>query len=1125
MPRLEDLELQIKQTSTNLKGITNMANALSRLSQSSGKTNIAAKSIKELNSAIKGIKSDKASALASVASALARLASTAMSASSISSSIRQVGISINGLTESIDVEKITALASALRDIKTAASSVKGLQAVKNAAMGGGPTAGGVKSLGDSVSNKTETGDAIEQVGENAEEAAPKVDKFRKSLQSVSKAGSGLWKHLGGSMWESLKKRVSDTIKPLANLYNSFKRIAMYRALRTALKEITQGFATGVKNLYAWAGLVGNSFVGTMDSLATSMNYLRNSLGAMVSPLLDALAPAVDALVDKFVDLVNLVNQFFATMTGKTTWRKALKTQKEYADNTDDAAKAQARLNHQLMAFDELNNISVSNPSGRGGGGKNDGVTSDDFEELELPDWAQDIKDAIDRGDWAGAGEALADKLNGIIEDWDSYSAGQLLGQKINNVLSFYVSFMDKFDWAELGKKFAGYVNGVFNSIDPQTLGQAMVAHIKAAFEFLANFIPNVDVSNIALAFSTAINELFSDENAVNVGQTIAGVINKGIEFLKTMITGGYIEKRIPGTDKVIREWVDGIDFKQVGYGIFEAIGTAITNIKWEDLGTAIQKLAGGIVDMFNGACDWLKEHPSDVTDAIKDFFSGLWGENGEGFKNLLNLATIVAGLKLAFSAVFGDNGLVSHVKDKVKELIQSATAGIGGVGGASVIGMAIMLEINLIGDAIDNIKKYGLPEGIFKTVGKDAPWVNQLTNILNGAEPVTYIAEGLYRLKLDLDSGEFDRKMNEFLQSDEVQNAIQFVNALLRLAGLEEIQFKVTPYGLKGAADNAKILTGKTGLGGIKATYNTKVTAGGLTANTRNAQDYGKAFKLVDGKTATTTFKAKDLITQKKNSYAYRSDVGWLSGRKTTTSFNASGLKEANTYSTTYKKNTSYLNGLNAITSFVASGLKDAKTSSTTYKSNTKWLKGLTATTSFVGKGLSTNADYANDMRSDLAAMNGKKFSTTLTTSGITQAETSTSNITKNLDYATSKPWKIKAEFSYQSSLPPGVIPGVGGMASGGFPSVGSMFVAGEAGPELVGTINGRNAVVSGGEISGISDAVYDTGEAETALLQQLLTVGRQLLAKSGNVTLAPNAAAGRWVAQSQAAYARATGG
>jgi hypothetical protein len=1047
MPRLEDLELQIKQTSASASGIKNITDALGRLASSARATSTSAKAIKSLGDSMKSV-----------------------SSSGVASQIKA------------------------------------------------------------------TSEQMEKMSTGASEAAKGVESFKKTVKTATRHTSGFGKSLLTTPWNAFKSKIVGVLKPLSNLYNSFKRIAMYRALRTALKEITQGFAIGVKHLYAWAGLVGNSFVGTMDSLATSMNYLRNSLGAMISPLLDALAPAVDILVDKFVDLINLVNQFFATMTGATSWRKALKTQKEYADNTDDAAKAQARLNHQLMAFDELNNISVSNPSGRGGGGNNDDVSADDFEEVPLPDWAKSIKDAIDRGDWAGAGEALADKLNGIIEDWDSYSAGQLLGQKINNVLSFYVSFMDKFDWAELGKKFAGYVNGVFNNIDPQTLGQAMVAHIKAAFEFLANFLPNVDVTNIALAFSTAINELFSDENAVNVGKTIAGVINKGIEFLKTMITGGYIEKRIPGTDKVIREWVDGIDFKQAGYGIFEAIGTAIKNIKWEDLGTVIQNLAGGLVDMVSGAFDYMKEHPSDVTDAIKDFFSGLWGENGEGALKLIKATGLILGFKLAFGAVFGDAGLISTAKTAFTTLLSDA--GISNV----VIACAIGLVWG-ISEIVDNCKQYGVDRGLWMSLSVADPemiaklgldttgFVNSFSSAWDWfVGELGVIGPVLKALGIELPDnipGITKPSNSQSSTNNSLVTGLYEAEKILEKMSKKTYNITINDKNrmLETSAANAETLVGNTGLGGIKAAYNSKVTTGGLADSKRDAVNYGKALLAVDNKTFSTTVKSSGLTGNTNNSSTYKSNLAWLDKKIATSTFKANGLSTSKTDSTTYKNNAAAVSGKTFSSTFKAPGLSGNKSSVETFKDNAFAVKGQTFSTTFKTTGLESNAGYADDMKSALTSMNGKKYSTTLTTSGISQAETSTSNITKNLDYATSKPWKIKAEFSYQSSLPPGVLPGVGGMASGGFPPVGSAFIAGEAGPELVGTINGRTGVVSANEISGIGDAIYDTGETEAALLQQLLAVGRQLLAKSGNVTLAPNAAAGRWVAQSQAAYARATGG
>ena len=56
--------------------------------------------------------------------------------------------------------------------------------------------------------------------------------------------------------------------------------------------------------------------------------------------------------------------------------------------------------------------------------------------------------------------------------------------------------------------------------------------------------------------------------------------------------------------------------------------------------------------------------------------------------------------------------------------------------------------------------------------------------------------------------------------------------------------------------------------------------------------------------------------------------------------------------------------------------------------------------------------------------------------------------------------------------------------ASGGFVRSADVFMANENGiPELVGTVGGRTAVASGTEITGISDAVYDTGSTQAQLL------------------------------------------
>lgn len=105
---------------------------------------------------------------------------------------------------------------------------------------------------------------------------------------------------------------------------------------------------------------------------------------------------------------------------------------------------------------------------------------------------------------------------------------------------------------------------------------------------------------------------------------------------------------------------------------------------------------------------------------------------------------------------------------------------------------------------------------------------------------------------------------------------------------------------------------------------------------------------------------------------------------------------------------------------------------------------------------------------------------------------------------------KIKIDISYDSS---GILGKVGkalGLdgfpklnlgfyAGGGFPDAGQLFVANEAGPELVGNIGGRTAVANSDQITtGIAQAVSGAMMPEVALLQEQNRILKSILAKTG---------------------------
>lgn len=90
----------------------------------------------------------------------------------------------------------------------------------------------------------------------------------------------------------------------------------------------------------------------------------------------------------------------------------------------------------------------------------------------------------------------------------------------------------------------------------------------------------------------------------------------------------------------------------------------------------------------------------------------------------------------------------------------------------------------------------------------------------------------------------------------------------------------------------------------------------------------------------------------------------------------------------------------------------------------------------------------------------------------------------------------------------------------------GDVFVANEAGAEMIGTLNGRTTVANQGEIvEGIRRGLEGANEQQNRLLQQQNELLRQLLEKDSSVRIGASAALGRVVVQSQQMYARQAGG
>lgn len=487
-------------------------------------------------------------------------------------------------------------------------------------------------------------DALKAIGFSA----TSVTNALKSLLSggIKKVAVGLkeaTKWLGkmlGSMaiapFRKLGTGIRDITKRLSGFFSALKRIAVYRAIRWALKELTQAFKEGIDNLYQYSILINGKFKQSMDSLATSALYAKNSLAAMVAPIINQLAPAVDVLVDKFVDLLNTVNEALAAMTGAETWTKALKYPKEYAEAADDANGSAKKLRATLLGFDEINRLDDNRKSSRG---KQSDLLdySKMFEEKPVTskiskyidaikkafktgnfteighDIGQQLKEGLDRIPWSDIerrisknASSVATLINGFINvDGLGTSIGRSIGKAFNVAVTKVNTFFGTVEWKKLGTFLGDGLSSAFNTFDSKKLGETFALIINSGVELIGGFVDSVNWHHFADFFSDGINGFFTELKTKELGETISDVIVDALTF--------------------VTDFLHDTDFEQIG----KKIGELIKGIKWGEVLDGLADLVvEGIIAALKGIGGLIEESPLiglPIATAIASAIAGALG--------------------------------------------------------------------------------------------------------------------------------------------------------------------------------------------------------------------------------------------------------------------------------------------------------------------------------------------------------------------------------------------------------------------------------------------------------------------------------------------------------------------
>lgn len=879
---------------------------------------------------------------------------------------------------------------------------------------------------------------------------------KKLASALAKIGLAMGKATGkflSAPFVSLGKAISNTTTRLKGFLTRIGRIALYRAIRSAIKEITQGFKEGIDNAYEWSKINGGQLAKSMNSLATSAQYVKNSLGAMAAPLLNALAPAIDFVADKLVALINLFNQVFAKFTGASTWMRAKKQAVEYQGAADGATAATKRFKATILGIDEINPLQDNSDNGGGGGGGGADYGSM-FEEVpvdsSIADFVQDIKDRINEGDWEGVGSLISDKLVAAMDqiDWNAVYAKA-----------------DKF-----GVNFASFLNGLFETkVDPKTgieknvftaVGETAAGALNTALHFIDKVGETFNFKEfgegLALGVTTFLNKfdwktaLSAAENwGSGIATALNGFIKKQDKNGKTVFSsiGETVASAINTALKYLESFVPTFDANALGSGIATAIVTAIQGINWKSAIKTAGDIGEKIAETLNG---FLTTKDKNGNTA----FSSL----GQTVANLL-----VAGVNAwsKFTTTFKFDELGNQIASAINSFFRTMNENNGWSKLITVSADTLKGIVTVVTNAIKGLNKEEISQSFSSVVG---------TALGEGLKLISFTAETISSLVTSL--GELFGKVLD----------------------KEWAKTNILDPMLKGFASafNVDISATDVGTALTKAIYNmmAKTWNAGidmLAAATPLPKKFWELFKMqLMEDSATSENVGNELAKSIQESIQSEGSVnklvktGKIVGNKITV-----GAKEYDYGGVLNVINEDVAGGDKAVSVLNKIGKKAGKQIAVGLKS-----KDYSNVMKAIGGQLSTEEALAAFKKAGLKA--GEQFKVGFKTYKLNIDGTvvvSKVQLTKEAAQTLGN----NAHFTNG-----GNVQVVVGHAKGAYdiPN-GEFFVAREKGPEMVGTIGGHTSVANNDQIvEGISSGVYAANQEQNALLRQQNALLAQLLEK-----------------------------
>lgn len=623
----------------------------------------------------------------------------------------------------------------------------------------------------------------------------------------------------------------------------------------------------------------NQPANQLRMLRAGFQNLARTIGSLFMPIVQKLYPYLNAMVMVLQEFVQWVANLAGIKLGDISssvktpetpdYSDAVDDSGKVADNMDKTAKKAKKASDNLQTFDQVNKLQGNDSdTDTGAGNGNPNNTGLDLSK-ELADalgnyekiWdeafksnqnkavqlANKIKKAIldgwRKGDFSDVGKAFANKLNnslakipwakikattkkiaksiatflnGFIKNTNWKLVGKTLADGFNTVVDTLYTFVTTFDWLTLGTSIADAINSAVKNADFKKAGKLLGAKLRGTIQFAFGLITNLNYKQIGKKIGDAINGFLEDMGRVDNRTGLTGWQELG----KTIS--------------------DGIT------GILDTIDTALSTVKWWEVGKAIGDFLGQI--------DWIGIFVRLGKVIAKALFSALkagisaFANDPLGVAGTLAtvLASVFAYKKLktfwaSLKTVFG-NG-ISNALISAKINSKGLTDKFSGLGSKMGRAMGVALvaaygwwenSITAGGDAKGNVKRYASGSDDKSILLKEV--VQMMDKFGYGSNTLT-VDRLVGRLNKKLESGEIsektirkalDKNYKTMTDKQSVQSAADFLDLLGESKG--NVATKIDK-GKKELNDYKPIITQTTKYSKAVDTLNNKMKKLGISTS------------------------------------------------------------------------------------------------------------------------------------------------------------------------------------------------------------------------------------------------------------------------------------------------------